>query len=253
MKMNGYENEFNFVKEINNKKVSEINEIFKELIYDLFIDIKDDYIIKAWKNHYDQKTDILIKINDKIKRLSIKMGYNNSVHVEKLNVFVEFLKENYIPGHIIKKLLKYHYADGTTNNTGLNRLSSEEYKTNNQAEIDEINSYFCDPQLIIKIINRFLLKGLVYNDNVDAIVYGTPNDFLWINQVDIYTIILSKIRNYSTSIHFGPLVYQPLNRCLNGNPKYEYGREYIQIKWYSLFDDIIHIKNIKTYLLADMI
>ena len=46
---------------------------------------------------------------------------------------------------------------------------------------------------------------------------------------------------YSSAVHFGPLTVQPLDRCLNRNKKYEYCREYIQVKWFSMYDDIVSI------------
>lgn len=36
---------------------------------------------------------------------------------------------------------------------------------------------------------------------------------------------------------------QPKNRCLNYNPLYEKDRYSVQIKWYSLNDDIIEYMN----------
>ena len=50
---------------------------------------------------------------------------------------------------------------------------------------------------------------------------------------------IKKRFNYSTGIHFSNLFVQSQNRCLNFNPKYEKARYNVQIKWYSLFDDII--------------
>jgi len=52
-------------------------------------------------------------------------------------------------------------------------------------------------------------------------------------------IILGKKDCYSTAIYFGPLICQPKNRCLNYNSKYEKDRFCIQIKWYSIFNNIL--------------
>ena len=60
---------------------------------------------------------------------------------------------------------------------------------------------------------------------------------------DIYKILLSKNNNYTTSIHFSSLVYQPLNRCINRNPRYEKCRYISQLKWYTISDDIIENMN----------
>lgn len=48
--------------------------MFRELIDQLFISKTENSIIKSWKNHYKQKNDIFIKINDITKGISIKKG-----------------------------------------------------------------------------------------------------------------------------------------------------------------------------------
>ena len=79
-------------------------------------------------NPFSQKTDIFIKINNIKKRISIKSGIKNSVHVEPISEFIHFLIENNIEKKYIISYLKYHYADGTTNGSGIKRVSISEYK-----------------------------------------------------------------------------------------------------------------------------
>ena len=44
-----------------NKKISELNPMFRDLIDELYPLEKEDSIIKSWRNHYNQKSDIFIK------------------------------------------------------------------------------------------------------------------------------------------------------------------------------------------------
>ena len=240
--MNGYKNEYNFVLEFNNKKVGELNPILQDLIYAIFKNVKDHNIIKSWRNHYDQKTDIFIKIGNVMKGISIKMGSRNSVHVETIKEFKEFLKEHNIPNYVIDEYLKFHYADGTINNKGRNRLSAEEYKINNQKSIDTINEYFNNEQIVFDAINRFVLRGNNSKYSIDAIILGTPDNFLWFSKDDIIDFLMNK-NKYCSSPHFSELVCQPMARCLNYNKKYEKFRNFVQIKWYNLFDNIIEEMN----------
>lgn len=243
--INGFDNEFEFVKYLNCKRVGELNPMFRELIDKIFYGINDDDIIKCWKNHYPQKSDIFIKIRNSLKGISIKMGSKNSVHVDPISEFIHFLIENGVPRDIIIKYLKYHYADGTTNGSGNKRLSVLEYKKNHQDDIDEINKYFNNEELLKKAIDRFVTKGNNSKYNISALLHGRVFDFLWITKDDIIKIILSKKDIYSSAVHFGPLVCQPKSRCLNYNPLYEKDRFSVQIKWYSLNDDIIeHMNNL---------
>ena len=71
--ISGEDNEFSFVKYLNGKKVGELNPLFRDLIDSLFY-CKEDDIIKCWRNHFPQKSDIFIKINGKLKGISIKKG-----------------------------------------------------------------------------------------------------------------------------------------------------------------------------------
>ncbi|MBO4600937.1 MAG: hypothetical protein J5634_01725 [Bacilli bacterium] len=241
--MNGKDNEFSFVVAINRKKVGELNLLLYDLIHYLFPYANDDMEIKAWKNHYNQKTDVLIKIGNVIKRISIKMGSRNSVHEESLKTFINFLIYLKIPKNIIDKYLYFHFGDGTINGKGIKRVDSMYLREHYKKEIEEINKWFSNKSLGRKVCDRFIVKGLVYHDSIDALVYGTPEDFLWLKKDDIYKIMDSKMSLFSTSPHFGFLTLQPYSRCIDHNKKYEFARYKVQLKWYSLFDDIIEYMN----------
>ena len=238
-KITGKNNEYEFVKYLNGKRISELNPMFRDLIDELFPNQQPNSIIKSCKNHYKEKSDIFIKINGKMKGISIKKGYKNSVHVERISDFIHFLIENNIDREIVIEYLKYHYADGSTNGKGNKRIPVEEYKKDNQSKIDKINKVLNDEKIIKKAINRFVTRGKNTDYFISAIVYGEVNDFIWATKEQIEEIILSKKDVYSSAIHFGALTCQPKNRCLNYNPLYEKDRFCVQIKWYNIFDDII--------------
>lgn len=228
---NGFQNEDEFVSKLNNKKICDLNFNFQLFIYDTFGNIDSNKVVKCIKNTKLQKYDIFIKIDKNEKRISIKKGVKNSVHTEPISEFIHFLIENNMPRYMIINFLKYHYADGTTNGSGVIRLSSLEYKKYHQKEIDEINDFINNESFLKKCIDRFILVGRNSNDKVDIVIYGVPNDFIWISANDIYDIMLSHKDDYSTGIHFSNLFYQPLNRCINHNPKYEKCRYVSQLKW----------------------
>lgn len=245
--MNGIDNEFSFVLEFNNKKVKELNPLLHKIIEEIYYDINEEDLIKAWRNHQKQKTDIFLRINGIMKGISIKCGSRNSVHVEHISEFCNFLYDLGASEQLVKKYIAYHYADGTLNGKGIERQSLAQYKKTHQKDIDEINSFLNSNLCVGKAIDRFVLKGNNSDYEIDGIIYGTPNDFLWINKRDIINIILLNKDDYCSAVHFGALVCQPLNRCLNYNQRYSYGRFYVQIKWYSLFDDIIESMNYSSF------
>ena len=243
---NGFQNETNFIKKINNKRIKDLDFSLQLFITDLF-NIKDyKQKIICYKNDGKQKTDIFIKIDNETKRISIKKGIKNSLHCEPISELIHFLIKNKMPKNLIIEFLKYHYTDNTTNGTGKIRISIEEYKKNHQNEIDKINQYINQKKILKKSIDRFILQGRNSKYKIDAIIYGVPEDFIWIKRNDIYKILMKKRKNYSSAIHFSNMIYQPLNRCLNQNKKYEKDRFISQIKWYSIFDDIIENMNDNT-------
>ena len=247
--MTGKDNEYEFVKNLNNKKIKELNPLLNSLLESLFPNESDDSIVNCWLNHYPQKSDILIKVNSQIKGISIKLGSRNSVHVEPITEFIHFLIANNISKESVVEYLKYHYGDGTTNGKGIKRISVEEYKKEHQEEIDKLNKELNDINLLKKAINRFVIQGNNSDFQIDALIYGGVNDFLWISKEDIINILLKERDNYSTGVHFSNLFIQPKSRCLNYNPKFEKDRYCIQIKWYSLFDDIMKNMYYKSQIL----
>lgn len=240
--ISGEDNEFSFVKYLNGKKVKELNPLFRDLIDSLFC-CKEEDVIKCWRNHLLQKTDIFIKINNRMKGISIKKGAKNSVHVERITDFIHFLIENKVSRDVVIKYLEYHYADGTRNGKGVYRKSVEEYKKNHESDIEDINQAFNNSNLLLKSIDKFVVRGNNSKYDIDALIYGEVNDFLWITKKDIKKIIMSKKNLVSSGLHFGSLSCQPKARNLNYNPKYEKDRFCVQLKWFSLFDDIIEYKN----------
>lgn len=238
----GFDNEDELIKELNKKRVSELNPNLREFIYFLFHNLNGNEIILAYKGIFGQKPDIIIKINTEIKNISVKIGNGNSVHQEKISLFTNFLSSLNISNDIQFELLKFHWGDGTIDGTGTNRISSSDYKKFHSDKIALVNREFNKSYLLRNFINRFIFQGksLSY-DIVDAIYYGNIENGHWASREEIFDYILNQIF-YSDSIHFGPLKYQIWNRCLNFNPKTENRREVMQIKWPSLLQDIINIE-----------
>ena len=246
--ISGFANEKEFYEYLNHKKVKELNPVFRDLFNVLFDSPKEEDVIKATLNITKQKSDLYIRINGITKGISIKKGVKNSVHIETLKEFIKFLKEHKIPQNIIDEVLKYHYADGTMDGTGKHRISSAEYKEKHQDKLDLINKYFSKEAIVKAAIDRFVLIGNNNDESIDAIIYGVIDDFVWITKEEIIKIILKHKDIKRTGLSFGPLFYQPMNRCLNYNQKYEYARHYIQIKWYHLSDAIIEIMSERVYI-----
>lgn len=239
----GIENEFEFAYYLNGKYVKELNPMFSNFIEAIFTNLKPNSKVKCWKNSKPQKTDIFIKIGIQIKRVSLKSGFKNSVHVERITDFINFLIENKMDINIIKSYLEYHYADGTRNGKGKNRLSSLEYQNSHPNELKKLNEAFNNEKFIINAIDRFVIKGKNSFFRIDAIISGTVEDFIWITKEEILKIHIKHKNIQTKGLHIGGLFVQPQDRCLNYNSKYNSKRFCVQLKWYHLSDDIIESMN----------
>ena len=187
---NGFENELDIRNELNNKKVKELNIMYREFIEDLFINITGEDIITCCCDYRNKKYDIIIEINSEVKRISIKKGVKNSVHVEEISNFIDFLISNSISYNSIINYLEYHYADETVNGRGKNRVSALEYKHTNKSKIDLINEEINQDAIIEKAIDRFILRGNLSVKSIDAILFGVKDDFIWIKKEDIKALFI---------------------------------------------------------------
>ncbi len=233
----GYLTEFVFINSLNGKTFCEINLLLQELLKNLYPKIHNEDLIIAYKYEKHAKVDVVTIVRGQKKGLSIKSGSKNSVHLEKNDKFIKYLIKNNFKES--KKLLNYLYSDGTTNNTGTMRVSSEEYKKGHQEEIKKINQELDKIKQIL--IKRFLIQtDINYRVTVDAFILGDANDFIWATKEEVLRYLCNK-KIDSTGVHVGGLFLQNWDKNLKYNPKYEKCREYVQVKWYSLFDDIISI------------
>lgn len=242
--IDGFKNEYEISNYLNHRKIKYLDPLFSDMIDQLYGKLDDDLLIKAYIDKEKKKFDLVIEINHIVKRVSIKKGICNSVHVEGISSFIHFLIDSGVEKDVVVAYLKYHYADGTTNGSGITRLPVWKYKIEHQNDIDYINSKINNPYVLKRAIQRFVLQGKNSNILIDGLLYGVVGDFFFVTKDDIMKILESeKNEVMKTGVHFGNLYCQPMTRNLNRNPLYEKKRYCVQIKWYSIFDDILEYKN----------
>jgi len=233
----GYQNEVDFINYLNNRKYKEVNILFQDFLKSLYPNIKGEDLIQAYKYGKYAKADIVIEVCETKRGVSIKCGSKNSVHLEPIRDFVKYLEK--LKFKQIDKLLYYLYSDGTNNNTGITRVTVNEYKENHKKEIIEINKEL--EVIKCELIKRFLIEADInYKVSVDAFISGNVNDFLWATKEEVIDY-LKNINFESSGVHVSNLFIQNWNKNIKRNLKYEYCRDYIQVKWYSLFDDLMRI------------
>lgn len=234
--------ELDFVKFINYKKYSDLNPNLKEFIKFLFNNIKDEDILQCKRLNTLGKSDIKIKLKDMIKYISIKSGSQNSVHTEKLETFITFLRQIGIKEEILSILLLYHFGDGTKDGTGKIRWSAEEAKLKYTKEIKKFNQFINNHYCLEKLINRILFEGTSNKIVANVIYYGDIKYGVWAEKEELLKYFLKNKCFYINTPHFSSLTYQNWCRNIYFNRKSEEHRYYIQIKWFSILSDISKIR-----------
>lgn len=242
----GYQNENDFVYLFNNKYLKELDKNSQEFLEDIYDgNITSDEPIKCWKNKMVQKTDIFIKYKNKIKNISLKCGNSNSIHHEQIQEFERYLWNIGLSNEIIQKYVGYHYGyrkDENGHNDYNNQLSSEEYKTLYQKDLDEFNIVINKTKIIVDMIDRFIIRGRNSDYDIDALVCGKIDDYVWITKYEIYDLILTKRCLEFNSPHIACLTIGPKKRCLNGLTNNVKDKYLVCIRWNFIRDDIINFK-----------
>ena len=242
----GYQNEYDFVLLFNNKYLKELDQNSQFFLKDIFgKTIDSNEKIVAWKNKSLQKADIFIKYKNYVKGISLKCGNSNSVHHEQVQEFRRYLEKIGIQYKTIEKYISYHYGykkDEDGKNDYSKRLSSEDYKTLYQNEIDIFNKEINKTKIIIDMIDRFIIRGKNSDYDIDALVCGTIDNYVWIKKYDLYDLILSKRCLDYTSPHIACLTIGPKKRNLDGNSKYDKDRYIVTVRWNFIKENIIEYK-----------
>ena len=85
--VNGFQNEIDICKMLNNKCLKYLDPMYNAFITDLYGNLCSNDLIKCKIDHDLKKYDIVISVNDIKKYVSIKKGVKNSVHVEPVFKF----------------------------------------------------------------------------------------------------------------------------------------------------------------------
>lgn len=150
-----------------------------------------------------------------------------------------------IPYKIIEKYVSYHYGykrdeEGKIDYSRV--LSADEYKDLYQKELDVFNENVNKTRIIVDMIDRFIIRSRNSDYDVDALVCGTIENYVWIMKYDLYDLILSKRCLEFISPHAACLTIGPKKRNLDGNSNNRKDRYLVCIRWNFIREDIICFK-----------
>lgn len=245
----GFQNEIDLQDSLDFKIYDFLNPNLKSFMKDMYkgYDLKGKRI-HAIRAKLNVKPDFYVTVDGipEGRYVSVKKGSGNSIHQEKLEVFIKFLKENGTPQDIINSLLLYHFSDGTTNNTGVVRKTSREFAKENPDIVKKLNDYFSQKDILKKLFERFVFVGNIeYAPTVDYLYHGDKRNGVWASRKEIFDYV-SKYYKLGNSVGFGPLTYQAWNKNLERKPQMECRRYVMQVKWGSLEDTLLEITSRRT-------
>lgn len=243
----GIQNEYNFVELFNKKHLVELDNNSQEFLKELFgedLDKEEEFL--CWKNKLQQKADIFIKYKNHIKGISLKCGNSNSMHSESIECFRQYLEKLGISYKSIEYYVSYHYGYMRDENNEINfekSLSSVEYKKIYQKELDIFNNEINKTRIIVDMIDRFIVRGRNSEYDIDALVSGKTDNYVWINKYDLYDLILSKRCLDFTSPHIACMTIGPKKRNLDRDSKNAKDRYIVCIRWNFIREMIESFKN----------
>lgn len=249
----GFANEAEMVNHLNGKKYSELNTNLKEFINTIAADhqlkLDSNMTIKAEEVKSNRlKQDFIITFLGQVFYISLKMGSGNSVHQEKVEEFITYLKSNFkdVTSEICDDMRLLIWADGTLDGKApidyegervKGRFTGREFRKMYPKKQARIQQFFDKNQR--GLINHVLFIGK-NNSRVDYIYYGTPTDGVLISAKEIieYNIENPIPRNgKEPAFLIGRMSLQSWNVSLQGTAAGEKKRGQVQIKYSKLKDD----------------
>ena len=222
-----------FILQLNDKKVAELNDNLRYMLEDLFGVIDRKEIIKCKKADDWIKPDVLITYQDRTKGLSIKNGKADTFHTEQLKYFVPYLRSIGVSERSIKTLLLFQFGDGTTDGTGNYRMNQvqtyEKYKDRIKEFNEEMNE---NDEIVSALIDRFLFAGVNPEaDKADAVFIGDAYNGVCVTKKQMMKFIKNFKYDFYNNPHVGPILLIPAGRNIMRNSLHEEKRLKIVAWW----------------------
>lgn len=246
----GFDNEAIISEYLNGKRFKELNLTMKEFIKyigtALNLPIDNDTEIKSeTETNNKLKQDIYIFINGYKIGVSVKLGSGNSVHQEKIEDFINFIKENCNASEEICNLWRFFiWADGTLDGTGstekdesgniISRFTASQFKIQCPRKREKLLTFIEENKT--KLIERVVFVGK-NNSSVDFVYHGTEKQGSWISKQEALDYMSSiKPKSNRACFPVGHLTIQAWNVSQTGNTEHKRGE--IQFKYGSLQNDL---------------
>lgn len=252
----GNKNEHKLVEALDGFKFKDLNTNLKEFIkyicQNFNISLDDETTIAALDEPNNTlKQDLYIVINGVRLGISLKMGSGNSVHQEKCEDFISYIKNDLGASEQVCNDFRFFiWADGTLDGSGsmdkdrqgniICRFESHVFKKNYSIKRKNLQNFLTEHEE--ELIRRFLFDGR-HNSKVDVIYHGTPINGTWITADEViqYQIKNSRSKNPKdrSCLSVGRLTVQAWNVSKKG--KTEHKRGQLQLKYGEMKKDFFNL------------
>ena len=96
------------------------------------------------------------------------------------------------------------------------------------------------------MIDRFIIRGRNSDYDIDALISGTVDNYVWILKYDLYDLILSNRRMDYSSPHIACLTIGPKRRNLDGNLVNREDKYRIVVRWSNINELLVDYFNAKS-------
>lgn len=236
----GLFNESQIIMAMANKKVRDIPQNLKFMLFKMFGPLDEDEIIHSEQLKDWIKPDIFIEYKGIKKYVSIKCGRATEVHAEYIDTFVDFLKEHGLSEESCKFIKEYCYGDGTDDGSGAEAMDFITLKMHFQDRAKKFNEEVMhNPYIIEKAILRCLFEGNRPGmQEAEYIYFGTPQYGALCSKKQILKHLTRRTWGFMGNPHIGPLQFRMHIRGQARFEENEYKRHTIDLWWANLQQDI---------------
>lgn len=238
----GIKKEEEVVLTLNEKKIKDLKPNFKFLLSEMFDHLEDDKVVQSNLVGGFQKPDFFITYDNQRKFISMKSGQAKIVHQEKLDTFIQFLKDIGVNEYCIEIFLYHHFGDGTMDGTGKERMSYSELQFRMRDQIRKFNKEVnVNKDIVAAVVDRCVFLGS-QKDNIpaDYLYFGDENYGVMCSRKQVQKHIYRKSWLYMDNLHIGPLQFRPHARLIQKRENEE-GRLKVDAWWAGLDKDVDYI------------
>lgn len=239
-KNNGKEYERLFVEAINNKRVCQVPQGFRENLDRMYKRLKDDDVIKAGLVDGCQKPDFYVSINGIRKNVSLKTGFATQVGGISLKEFITFMRSKGVSEDTLKTIVLLHFCDGTFNNTGPVRYDVMDFRMKFKGRIKKANKELNHDKSFVKdFVYTVVFKGF-YKGNIaaDYLYFGSHEFGFCCNFKQICKLIDDKRWAKTENLHIGPIQFRPVARYTGMKVRDDSKRWGVRFYWPGLEGEI---------------